>query len=188
MRASRKSVLIPVLVLAAAASTAIAAGAAAAHPDQFTGSLVNTAAGARSSRPFILSVDHYADEAEVQRLTGVLAEKGAYSLRDELWKHSAGYLSIGGRIGLPVAAVLSQETAAGRKLTVVLNRPLSAFEVQYFTRSSKYPFSVLELELDQNGQGEGKLIAAAKMRMRGDTLTIESLGTQPLRLLAVRAS
>ena len=192
MKTPRKSLLIPALVLAAAAGAAIAAGAASAtasaRPDQFTGSLVNTVAGARFSQPFILSVDRYADAAEVQRLTGVLAEKGAYSLRDELWRHSAGYLSIGGRIGVPVAAVLAQETATGRKLTVVLNRPLSAFEVQYFTRSSRYPFSVLQLDLDQQGKGEGKLIGAAKMRMHGDTLTIESLGTQPLRLLAVRAS
>jgi len=200
MRTARKSFLVPALVLAAAASTAIggiaagtpapavASAAAAAHPDQFTGSLVNTVAGARFSQPFVLSVDHYAGDAEVQHLTGLLAEKGPYSLRDELWKHSAGYLRIGGRIGYPVAAVLSQDTATGRKLTVVLNRPLSPFEVQYYARSSMYPFTVLELDLDQSGAGEGKLIGAAKMRMHGDTLTIESLGIQPLRLLAVRAS
>ena len=199
MRTARKSLLIPALVLAAAAGTAIAAGtaraaasaasaASLAHPDQFTGSLVNTVAGARSSQPFILSVDHYAGGAEVQYLTGLLAEKGPYSLRDELWKHSAGYLRIGGRLGYPVAAVLSQDTATGRKLTVVLNRPLSAFEVQYYARSSMYPFTVLELDLDQNGAGHGTLIGAARMRMRGDTLEVQSLGVQPLRLLAVRAS
>jgi hypothetical protein len=200
MRTPRKSLLIPALVLAAAAGIAIAAGTATpaaasaasaaplAHPDQFTGSLVNTVAGARFSQPFILSVDHYAGGAEVQYLIGLLAEKGPYSLRDELWKHSAGYLRIGGRLGYPVAAVLSQDTATGRKLTVVLNRPLSAFEVQYYARSSMYPFSVLELDLDQNGAGHGTLIGAARIRMRGDTLEIQSLGVQPLRLLAVRAS
>ena len=196
MRTAHKSLLIPALVLAAAAGTAIAAGTApaaaaagaSAHPDQFTGSLVNTVAGARFSQPFILSVDHYTGDAEVQHLTGLLAEKGPYSLRDELWKHSVGYLQIGGRLGVPVAAVLSQDTATGRKLTVVLNRPLSAFEVQYYARSSMYPFSVLELDLDQNGAGQGTLIGAARMRMRGNTLEIQSLGVQPLRLLAVRAS
>jgi len=196
MRTARKSLLIPALVLAAAAGTAITAGTApaaaaaadAAHPDQFTGSLVNTVAGARFSQPFILSVDHYTGGAEVQHLTGLLAEKGPYSLRDELWKHSVGYLRIGGRLGVPVAAVLSQDTATGRKLTVVLNRPLSAFEVQYYARSSMYPFSVLELDLDQNGAGQGTLIGAARMRMLGNTLEIQSLGVQPLRLLAVRAS
>jgi hypothetical protein len=196
MRTASKSYWIPALILAAAAGTAIAAGSASAaaagtdtvHPDQFTGSLVNTVAGARFSQPFTLSVDHYAGDAEVHHLTGLLAEKGPYSLRDELWKHSAGYLQIGGRIGYPVAAVLEQDTATGRKLTVVLNRPLSPFEVQYYARSSMYPFSVMELDLDQHGEGQGTLIGAARMRMRGDTLEIQSLGVQPLRLLAVRAS
>jgi hypothetical protein len=191
MRTPSKSHLIPALVMAVSAGiagAAAAAGAASAHPDRFTGSLVNTVAGARASQPFILSVDRYADGAEVQRLIGLLADRGPYAVRDALWQHTAGYLRIGGRIGYPVAAVLSQDTATGRKLTVVLNRPLSAFEVQYFTRSSRYPYSVLELDLDRNGAGEGKIIAAAKMRMHGDTLTIESLGTQPLRLLAVHAS
>lgn len=197
MRTPRKSLLIPALVMAASAAIASVAGTAAAataagpaaeHPDQFTGSLVNVLAGARFSQPFVLSVDRYADDAEVQHLTGLIASRSPYAVRDELWKHSAGYLRIGGRIGYPVAAVLSQDTATGRKLTVVLNRPLSGFEVQSFTRSSMYPFGVLELNLDRNGAGQGTMIGAAKMRMHGDTLTIESLGVQPLRLLAVRPS
>jgi hypothetical protein len=96
--------------------------------------------------------------------------------------------------------VLSQETANGRTLHVVLNRPLSLREVQYFSRSSKYPFTVLEfsrsskypftvleLNVDKNGKGDGRLLGAAKMQMHGDTLEFESLGIQPIRLLAVRA-
>jgi hypothetical protein len=187
MRTPTRLYVIPALVMAAALGTAIAAGAVAEHPDQFTGNMVNTL-GVRFNQPFILSVDHYADGADVQRLTGTLAAKGQYSLRDELWRQrSAGYLRVGGRLGYPVAAVLSQETATGRTLHVVLNRPLSTREVQYFTRSSKYPFTVLELKVDKNGKGEGRLLGAAKMQMNGDTLEFKSLGVEPVRLLAVRA-
>lgn len=187
MRTPTRLYVIPALVMAAALGTAIAAGAVAEHPDQFTGNMVNTL-GVRFNQPFILSVDHYADDADVQRLTGTLAAKGQYSLRDELWRqHSAGYLRVGGRLGYPVAAVLSQETANGRTLHVVLNRPLSLREVQYFSRSSRYPFTVLELNVDKNGKGDGRLLGAAKMQMHGDTLEFESLGIQPIRLLAVRA-
>jgi hypothetical protein len=178
------------LAMAVAVTTAVAAGAAApaAPVERFSGSLVNTVAGARSSQPFILAVDRYASQSDVQRLTGILAEKGSYSLRDELWKRTAGYLSVGGGIGYPIAAVLSQDTPTGRTIHVLLNRPLFAFEAQYYTRSSKYPFTVVELNLDKNGQGSGRLIGAAKLQMRGDTLEIESLGIQPIHLLAVRAA
>jgi hypothetical protein len=186
---TRRLLLIIELVLISAAATALAAAAAvepAAQPEHFTGSLVNTMAGARFSQPFILSVDRFASDADLQRLAGILAARGPYFLRDELWKENAGYLRIGGRIGYPIAAVFAQETPAGRSLRVVLNRPLSSFEVAHYTRSSKYPFSVVELNLDKNGKGEGHFIAAAKMQLEGKTLEIESLGVQPLRLLAVR--
>ncbi len=189
MRTSTRRYAVPALVMAAALATSIAAGAVAERPDQFTGNMVNTVAGARFSQPFVLSVDRYAGNAEVQQLTGTLAAKGEYSLRDQLWRQpSAGYLRVGGRLGYPVAAVISQETANGHVLHVVLNRQLSTREVQYFTRSSKYPFTVLEINVDRNGKGEGRLLGAARMEMRGDTLQFVSLGVQPVRLLAVRAS
>ncbi|HVR10627.1 MAG TPA: hypothetical protein VMW75_21455 [Thermoanaerobaculia bacterium] len=188
MKTSTRWYAIPALVMGAVLGTAIAAGAVAEHPDEYTGNMVNTVGGARFNQPFVLSVDHYADDADVRRLTGTLAAKGQYSLRDELWhERSAGYLRVGGRLGYPVAAVLSQQTPNGRTLHVVLNRPLGAREVQYFTRSSKYPFTVLELSVDSNGKGEGRLLGAAKMQMHGDTLEFVSLGIQPVRLLAVRA-
>jgi hypothetical protein len=192
MRTSTLRHSIFALAMVSAVTTAIAAGAAAApgepavRAEQFTGSLVNIERGAHFSQPFVLYVDHYATEAEVQRLTDVLTAKGPFSLRDEMWKNQAGYLSIGGGIGLPVGAVFSQATPDGRIVRVLLNRRLGNFEVQNYTRSSKYLFTVLELHLDKNGRGDGLLVGDAKMRLSGDTLTVTSLGDLPVRLLAVR--
>jgi hypothetical protein len=160
--------------------------ASSPRPDQFTGNLVNTVRGARFNRTFTLSIDHYDSGAELQQLADTLSAKGQLSLRDQLWKGTAGTLSVGGRLAYPVAAVLSQDTSSGRMIRVVMNRPMSTFEVQNYTRSSKYPFSVLELTIDRNGHGEGRLIGAAKLRMHGNELSFESLGVQPLRLMDVR--
>ncbi|HLX07079.1 MAG TPA: hypothetical protein VKY89_04375 [Thermoanaerobaculia bacterium] len=186
----RSKFLIPALAIAVTAGAAMAGastgGAAATQPERFTGNLVDTLATARASRPFILSVDHITDVSEIQRFNGVLTGQGLYHLRDELWKQNAGYLSIGGGLGYPVAAVLSQETPNGRLLRVVLNRPEWIREVQSYARSSKYPFTVLELKLDQNGKGDGLVIGAAKLQLQGDDLQIKSLGSIPLRLLDVR--
>jgi hypothetical protein len=178
--------LLAAAALAAPAPAPAPGEAYAPRPDQFTGSLVSLVRGARSSKPFVLSIDHYTTGPELQRLADTLGAKGPYAARDELWKQTAGYLSVGGRIGYPVSAVLSQDTPNGRMIRVVVNRPMSTFEVQYSTRSSKYPFSLIELTIDRNGHGEGRLIGAAKLRMRGNELSFESLGTQPLRLLDVR--
>src|SRR5260370_11590054 len=107
------------LAMVSAMTMAIAAGAASprdpsGRPEEFTGSLVNIERGARFSRPFVLHVDHYATGGEIQRLTGILAAKGPYSLRDELWKSQAGYLSIGGGIGFPVGALFSADPPTRR--------------------------------------------------------------------------
>lgn len=192
MRTHIRQRAIFALALVSAMTTAVAAGAATApvepamHPEQFTGSLVNLERGARFSQPFLLDVDHYATESEAQHLMDVLTAKGPYSLRDELWKNQAGYLSIGGGIGFPVGAVFSQATPDGRIVRVLLNRRLGNFEVQSYARSSKYLFTVVELHLDKNGKGDGLLVGDAKMQFSGDTLTVTSLGTLPVRLLAVR--
>ena len=77
---------------------------------------------------------------------------------------------------------------SGRTLYVLLNRPLRGFEVSHGLRSSKYPFGYLELNLDRNDQGNGRMIAAAKLHLNADNLEIESLGVQPYRLLSVHAS
>ena len=158
------------------------------HSERFTGALVNLYAGARSSRPFTLSVRRYSDPAELEKISHMLTKTGPYALRDRLWKEDAGTLSFGGGIGYPVAAVFSEEAPTGRTLRVIFNRPLRGFELSRITRSSKYPFGYLELHLDKNDNGDGNMIAAARLHPNGDTLDVVSLGSQPFRLVGIRAN
>ena len=193
MRSSSR--LLSVFALAASAflvtapTAARAAAAPEPAPEHFVGHLINTMASARFTRPFILEIDRYASAADAQRLTGVLAARGRLGLRDDLWKSNAGYLSVGGGLGYPIAAAFVEDTPAGRTIRVFLDRPLGFFETQYYFRSYRYPFTVIELTVDKDGNGEGRFILAANLRSRGaDTLEVESLGAMPFRLLHVRAS
>lgn len=190
MSATKKLPLVFSLLAVLAATSVMAATTSPVptHSERFTGALVNVYAGARSSQPFILSVNHYSDEADLERITGTLARRGPFSLRDKLWQEDAGTLSVGGGIGYPVAAVFSEEGPSGRTLRVLFNRPLQGFELSRITRSSKYPFGYLELHLDKNDNGEGQMIAAARLHPSGDTLEVVSLGSQPFRLVGIRAN
>jgi hypothetical protein len=68
-----------------------------------------------------------------------------------------------------------------------MDRPVQFWELWNNTRSVDYPFSFVEIDLDRNGEGEGRLIAAAKVWMApSGNLDIESLGAVPARLLNVR--
>jgi hypothetical protein len=190
MRAPSKPILGLALVLTLALSgggmAAAASNTTEARPDEFQGNLVNTLRGVRHDQTFTLSVDRYATPDELNRLADTVATKGAFTARDQLWKDTSGYLSIGGGLGYPISAVTSQETPTGRMIRVVVNRPMSLFETQYYTHSSKYPFTVVELNLDRNGHGDGRLIAAAKLQVHNGELAFESFGVQPLVLMDVQ--
>jgi hypothetical protein len=174
---------ITIFLLGAAA--AAASTPAASQPVRVTGSLISVVGGARTAQPFILTLDRYSSAADLQRLGGFLAA-GPYALRDALWARRAGTLSVGGGLGYPVAVAFVSDTPGSRTVRLILDRPLSSFEVAHSTRSSKYPFGYLELELDHEGRGQGFMMGAAKLRLEGESLAVTSLGAQPLRLLAVR--
>lgn len=175
-------------LLASAAFAAVARSSPgyAPHPEQFTGNLVNTVGSARWTQPFTVEIDRYTSGDELHRMVGTLESKGQFNLRDQLWHKTVGNFSVGGRIGYPIAAVLTQDTPDGRMIRLLVDRPIAELEVLHPTHTERYPFSMIELHIDRNGRGQGVFVAAARLEARDDQLAFESYGVQPLRLLNVR--
>ncbi|HEX4962296.1 MAG TPA: hypothetical protein VF173_15780 [Thermoanaerobaculia bacterium] len=166
----------------------LASGAALAqsHGDQFTGVIANLEGG--GTAPFVIHIDHYSSDAEVAKLKGILAGKGPDALREALWDLEAGYIRVNGGLGYPIAVARSKpDGKGGRVVRLMLDRPISFRELTHDTLSTDYPFTHVELDLDASGQGEGKMIAAAKVSLEGNKVEIENLGSQPLRLLQVKS-
>jgi hypothetical protein len=183
-------------VLLTLALTLVASATTFAQPrgdrgDQFMANLVDPAGhfGRRSgsTAPVVIHIDHYSSDAEVQRLTGILAQQGPDALRDALWDQEVGYIRVGGGLGYPIAAARSRETPNGRVVRIMIDRPISQREVINNTRTVDYPFSYIEFTLDRNGRGEGQFFSAAKVSLTNDTIKVESYSPQPLRLLGVHA-
>jgi hypothetical protein len=77
----------------------------------------------------------------------------------------------------------------GRRITVLYERWLQIAELRYGTRSQDYPIGYAEIYLNRNGKGEGTLIPAARVRLKGgNTWEVEDFGTFPARLLNLRSS
>ncbi len=68
----------------------------------------------------------------------------------------------------------------------MMDRPISFRESVNNSRSTDYPFGYIEINLDDNGKGEGRFFASAKVTMTAGTVDIESYSPQPLRLLGVQ--
>jgi hypothetical protein len=163
--------------------------------ERFTANLVDPAGnfgrsgiGASNTAPVLIHIDHYSSDAEVQRLAGILSQKGPSALRDALWDQEDGFIRVGGGLGYPIAAARSLPGEnGGRVIRIMIDRPISQREVIENTRTVDYPFTFIEIKLDRNGKGQGQFFAAAKVRMSGNTLDVESYSPQPLRLLTVTA-
>jgi hypothetical protein len=170
---------------AAAALLLSAAGAARAGTEHFSATLVNPG-GRPSTAPIVVHIDRYSSGAEIQKLSAILADKGPEGLRDALWELEVGYIRIGSGLGYPVAVAISQPTDAGRRIRLMMDRPISFRELARGARSLDYPFSYLEIDLGKDGKGEGKMFAAAKISLTAGTIDVENYSFVPLRLLNVR--
>lgn len=163
------------------------AGAAGAA-ERFTGVVVDVGGAVRAtSAQFTLQIDEYSDLEEIRGLVTVLAEEGQNGLEKELRKLERGWIRVGPSLGYPISVARSIETEEGRVIRAVSDRPIQMFEVMRGLRSADYTLGLIEITLGADGKGEGRLIAAAKVEFNKEgTVEIESLGTQPFRLMQVR--
>ena len=157
-------------------------------PEVFSGTLVD-AGGAvprATSARFTLHIDEYTSDDEALALLEVLAKEGPKGLEDAMRDLDKGWIRIGSSLGYPISVARTFETENGRMVRVATDRPVQMFEVIRGLRSKDYPFGILEIQLDGENRGQGRLIPAAEVSFSAEgSLEIESLGTQPFRLLKV---
>ncbi len=160
-------------------------------PEQYSAVWMVTG-GARggSSVPIDIRINRFNTDEEIKKYAEILVEGGPDRLRSALEKEDVGQLSPTGRVGVPIA--IARKHLKGNKtiIRVVTVRTLSFIELRYSGRSVDYPYTILELDLDENGKGIGTAIGAAKVRFdkKKNTYEIESLehGTAYNKLLNIR--
>jgi hypothetical protein len=75
----------------------------------------------------------------------------------------------------------------GEQVVLVTDRDIAIWEIANMTRSREYAFTVVELRLDDKGEGEGKITVATKITAdRSGQIILENYGNQPVRLTQVK--
>jgi hypothetical protein len=141
-----------------------------------------------ASRPFTLEVTSYTPNEQVQQDFQVLRTQGQDDFMKTIKNRKLGFFAFEGQVGRDLNFILETQTENGRKITILFERWLQMFEVRYGTRSQDYPFSYIELFINDNGKGEGSLIGLAKVsfdKKNPDNLDIENFGTYPAKLMGV---
>ena len=77
-----------------------------------------------------------------------------------------------------------------RRIVLVMDRPISFWEAANQPRSIDYPFALIELRLNRDGEGEGKMSIATKItgNRTFNLIELENYATQPVQLMEVRTS
>ena len=98
-----------------------------------------------------------------------------------------GRITVTGFTGNEIAVIREQEVDGGKMISLFTARNVSFAELRQGGRVRDYRFSFIQLLVDEEGNGQGTLLAAARPSFNEEgVLEIESIGNQPYALRNVR--
>jgi len=186
-------VLAPVLVFAfvAALGTRSRAQEDRGGGERFVATAINMGAPgpARVDRVELV-VNQWSPRVQRDRLIAVLFEKGPEKLLDVLQDlPKVGYFRTPESLAYDLR--YAQRTTLpdrGERVVLATDRYVRFWEAARSSRTLDYPFTIIELRLDGDGRGEGKMSIATRVTAdkKNNTIELENWGTQPVMLKDVR--
>jgi hypothetical protein len=139
-----------------------------------------------------IQVTRWSTDEERQKLIDVLIEKGQDGLLGALQKirPPCGTIRNVNHVGWDLFYARQTPTPdGGRRVVLATDRRVAFREAVNNTRSMQYQFTLVELHIDKDGKGEGKLVPAAKVSWdkTDKRIEVENYSALPVDLLDVRA-
>ncbi len=145
-----------------------------------------------SNRDVTIVIYEYSTDQELQDLAQVFARRGKDGLGSALGKMKKGYLQAPELGELPVELAESKSEGAIRRLTIVAERGqsnLATRSMQIDNLGQEYPFTCVQFEFDEEGNGKGEIVEYAKLGFNSaGQMTISRWNTKPFQLIDVRSS
>ncbi len=137
-----------------------------------------------------ISVERWSSDADRDRLLNVLMEKGPEKLLDTLQSMPrVGYFRTPNTLGYDLHYARHQPLPdGGERVVLATDRRIGFWEAANQPRSIDYPFTVIELHLNADGEGEGKMSIATKITADKESkiVVLEDYANQPVRLQSVK--
>ena len=178
------------VVLSLAGTSEVAAQTPVAQYSALAVNQLSTTPGAGTT-PVNIVVTRWTTAAEREALLATLVEEeSASELREDLSKMPpAGSIAAPGSTGIELRYAHRELNPDGtERVVLITDRPMSFWERRDAGRSTDYPFTVIELRLQPNGEGEGKASMATRISMAKDarTIILENYTDQPVGLQSVK--
>ena len=152
------------------------------------------AANMQRGRAGVIDINIYrwSTDQEREMLLTTLQEKGRDALIDALMtiRPRVGYMRTPNSIGYDLFYARNNPQPDGsRRIVVATNRRVAFGEAANNTRSMQYQLTAIEIHLDKDGKGEGKMQPAAKISWdaKDKKIELENYNALPIDLVNVTA-
>jgi hypothetical protein len=186
-------------IAAAVASAAVLGGASLTDaqpaqkpaPEIFAASVVSLGtagkpSGASQSGIVHVIIERWSTEQERQGLVRAYDQKGSEGLRSALQKtERLGTLRTPSSLGWDLHYAVQVPTEdGGRRIIVGTDRRVNDWDLGRDVKATDYPFTLVELRLDKQGKGEGRMSLATKIGRSkdGKRIELEHYAADPVRL------
>ena len=122
-------------------------------PEVYSASAVYTSGRAKTVAVKIY-VSSYTSDEEVAQLANILKTEGSDALLKAINKMDRGKLAVVGKTGNNVGVIRTRSTDQGTMITMVMERPVAFAELWRNTRSTDYPFGIIQMTVDKDGKGD----------------------------------
>ena len=156
--------------------------------ERYSAAAINMNRGASSHIDIV--VDRWSTNAERDRLMAVMMERGPEKLLDTLQDlPRVGYFRTPDSIGWDIhfARKMAGEDG-GERITLITDRRIGFWEASRRPRTIDYPFTVIEMRINADGEGEGKMSLATKIiaDKQSNTIVLENWDMQPVMLNSIK--
>jgi len=169
------------LTLAASAQTM-------GSPERYLATAINMNSGRAGN--IDITVDKWSTDKDRDKLMTVMREKGPEKLLDALQDMPrVGHFGAPGNLSWDIHFARKVPLPdGGERVVLATDRRIGFWEAANQPRSIDYPFTVIELRLNRDGEGEGKMSLATKViyDKEQNMLTLENYDTQPVQLTSVK--
>ena len=160
---------------------------------------MSTAQRGRNTAVMDIRITRWSTPEERERLISVAVEKGQNALLSALQKMpDHGKISIPGwtgpdphnaRLGWVLHyAFATPGEDGGLRIGIATDRYIGGWEAREQPRTIDYPFSLIEIRLDNEGKGVGKMAVATKIEFdkKKNQMVLENYASEPVRLNEVK--
>ena len=161
------------------------------QPERFTANAVSLSPEYGTGQRIVeINVDRWSPNAERERLVSTLQTKGPNELLKQLQKNKpVGRIRTPDSLGYDLR--YAQQTPlpeGGRMIVIATDRPIGFWEATQRPRSIDYPFTVIQMKLDREGNGSGTISYATRIvAHENNVIELEDFATQPIMLNNIKA-